>query len=124
MHPTRRITNEKEMESILERHGFEIHFFENYDLKKQIELMSETKHLLAVHGAGLTNMLFMKEGGKVLELRNAGDAHNNCYFSLAAALGHDYYYQFNKGNNAVTQQADLEVDMEEFTRNVELFVKD
>jgi capsular polysaccharide biosynthesis protein len=121
--PTRKILNEKEMEAILEQHGFEIHFFEYYDLKKQIGLMAETKYLVGVHGGGLTNMLFMKEGGRVLELRNAGDSHNNCYFSLASALGLDYYYQFNKGNSAVTQVTDLEVNLEELKQNLLLMMK-
>ena len=31
-------------------------------------------------------MLFMKDGGRVLELRHVSDYVNNCYFVLASAL--------------------------------------
>jgi capsular polysaccharide biosynthesis protein len=120
--PTRQVLNEREMEAVMEAAGFEIHFFEKYDLQRQIELMSETKYLVGVHGAGLTNMLFVKEGGKVFELRNEDDAHNNCYFSLASALGLDYYYQVNKGTNAVTQLTNIEVDIKELKMNLELML--
>jgi len=37
-------------------------------------------------------MMFMKKGGKVIEVRRKGDSINNCYFSLASDLEHDYYY--------------------------------
>jgi hypothetical protein len=42
----------------------------------------------------------------VLEFRGDRDAHNNCYFSLASAMGLDYHYlevrsvDANKGTHA------------------------
>jgi capsular polysaccharide biosynthesis protein len=118
--PKRKISNEGEVVDYLKSHNWEIHYFEDYSFKKQIEIMSETKCLIGLHGAGLTNMLFMKEGGKVLELRNKEDNHNNCYFSLASELDIEYYYQLNEGNSIETHTVDIEVDMNILKKNIEL----
>jgi len=34
----------------------------------------------------------MKEGSRIFEVRDLSDSHKNSVFSLAAALGIDYYY--------------------------------
>lgn len=88
----RKVANEEALKPILDKHGFEIHQFEHYTFEEQVRLMQETSVLLGLHGAGFTNMLFMPEGGKIIEIRNRKDAQNNCYFTLASELGHDYYY--------------------------------
>lgn len=77
--------------------------------------MSETKALGGLHGAGLTNMVFMPPGGHVLEVRFRGDAHNNCYFSLASAMEHGYWYvlaDFARGSEV--HDADARVEKENF----------
>ena len=69
----RKILNEDAVVEFLKTQNWEIHYFEDYSFRKQREIMSKTKYLISLHGAGLTNLLFMKEGGKVLELRNKND---------------------------------------------------
>jgi capsular polysaccharide biosynthesis protein len=118
--PKRKISNEQDVVNYLKSHNWEIHYFEDYSFKKQIEIISETKYLIGLHGAGLTNMLFMREGGKVLELRNENDNHNNCYFSLASELNHEYYYQLSKGNSIETHTVDIKVDIDLLKKNIEL----
>jgi capsular polysaccharide biosynthesis protein len=71
---------------------------EDLSFIRQIELMQGTKVLLGAHGAGLTNMLFMPAGSVVVEIRKEGDSHNNCFYSLASALGHRYYYAIAKSS--------------------------
>lgn len=115
----RKITNEHEVIALLKLYNYEIHYFEDYAFSKQIEIMSQAKHLIGLHGAGLTNMLFMKEGGKVMELRNFNDADNNCYFSLASELNLHYYYQLNKSNNIDTHITDITVDIDKLKTNIE-----
>lgn len=117
--PTRKITNEKEVIALLKLYDYEIHYFEDYAFSKQIEIMSQAKHLIGLHGAGLTNMLFMKEGGKILELRNLNDAFNNCYFSLASGLNLNYFYQLNQGNNINVNTFDITVDIDKLRKNIE-----
>lgn len=112
----RKILNEAELIPLLFQNGYELHYFEDYDLSQQIEIMSQCKVLMGLHGAGLTNMLFMPAGGKILELRNEHDTHNNCFFSLASALSHDYYYQLNPGDSADTHNVNITVDYEELKK--------
>ena len=81
--------------------------------------MKDTKCLIGLHGAGLTNMLFMSEKTNVLELRNEEDSHNNCYFSLASDLNLDYYYQLNKGDRKDTHEVNVTVDILLLKQNIE-----
>jgi capsular polysaccharide biosynthesis protein len=110
----RMVSNEEELLVLLKRYHFEIHYFEEYSLIKQIEIMQQTKTLIGLHGSGLTNMLFMPHNGNVIELRNYGDAHNNCYFSLASDLNMNYYYQQCKGSTNDTHISDVTVPLIDF----------
>lgn len=120
----RRIQNETEVISLLKGWGFEMHYFEDYHLKRQVEIMSETKYLIGLHGAGLTNMLFMPAEGKLLELRNEEDSHNNCYFSMASALDIEYYYQVNKGDSKNTDTVNISVEIEKLHFNLDLMLRE
>jgi len=76
--------------------------------------------LIGIHGAGLTNILFMPKGASVLELRRKDDSHNNCYFSLASALELNYFYQLCEvdNENIVTQVNDFLVDKIILEKNI------
>lgn len=106
----RHIANEEELVPILREMGFEIHAFEHLTLDQQIQLMQETRILSGLHGAGLTNMLFMRPGCCVLEVRNRTDGHNNCYFSLASELDHDYFHLPADPDQADTHTMQVHVD--------------
>jgi capsular polysaccharide biosynthesis protein len=114
------ISNEEEVISLLISFGFEIHVFEHYSLSKQVELMRDTQSLLGIHGAGLTNMLFMPSAGSVIELRNRGDQHNNCYFSMASELNHAYYYLQGDGDSEQTASVNLHIDLIQLTNLLRL----
>lgn len=107
----RKVLNEAEVIATVKEYGFEICIFEEMSFLQQVHLMQETDILLGIHGAGLTNMLFMPERGKILELRNQSDARNNCYFSLASVLGHSYYYLVGQGDSPDTHVVNLTVDV-------------
>ena len=53
----------------------------------------------------------MQKNSKVLELRNKEDSHNNCFFSLASDLGHNYYYLLNDGNIKDTHFVNITVNI-------------
>ena len=112
----RKLINEAELQPVLSNLQFETIYCEDLSLQEQVRLFSQTKVLVSNHGAGLTNMMFMPKGGIVLELRYDNDQHNNCYYSLASALGIDYYYQQCLPVNSELDpyQADLWADKENF----------
>jgi len=120
----RKIINEQEVINLLKFFDYEIHCFEDYSFLKQVEIMSQSGSLVGLHGSGLTNMLFMREMGRVLELRLQGDSHNNCFFSLASDLGHDYYYQLSDSDNADTFSANISVDLVELQKNLSLMTQE
>jgi capsular polysaccharide biosynthesis protein len=94
----RKVINEDEVVRFLQERDVEIYFLEDYSFEQTIQLLSETKCLIGLHGAGLANMLFMPLNGIIVEFRNENDTHNNAYFALASDLDHYYYYLRCKAN--------------------------
>jgi hypothetical protein len=86
----RKVLNEDELESRLKAHGFEVIQPDDWTLAEQIAVFSECDTLIGIHGAGLTNCLFMRSGGTVVELRKR--EANYGYWHLAESVGHTYFY--------------------------------
>jgi len=60
-------------------------------LPEQLRTIQETDLLLGVHGAGLTHMMFMREGaGAVVEIQPEGLSHKG-FRNLAAMTGQKYF---------------------------------
>ncbi len=131
----RRIANEDDFTQILKKLDFQLICAEELSFQDQVKLLSRARYLVSNHGAGLTNMLFMQTGARVLELRHVSDYVNNCYFTLASALQFDYLYQLcepkpdqadTKTTDAKTTDphtADLVVDPQELEKNLSLLLK-
>jgi capsular polysaccharide biosynthesis protein len=111
--PGRRIANEEEVGAVFLRHGYERIAPEELSFDEQVRIAGSASVLAGNHGAGLTNMCWMVPGTTVLELRRQGDRHNNCYYSLAAALGIGYRYLACSAadERQPTHVADLVVDL-------------
>lgn len=107
----RKIKNETKVQNLLKIYGVETHYFEDYTFQRQRKLMSETVLIISNHGAGLTNMIFMPDNSKILELKSDCPTINNCFFNLARALDHEYYYTLNKGDSNNVQASNIEVDL-------------
>jgi glycosyl transferase family 61 len=116
----RRVVNEDELIPVLRKFGFEVVTAEELSFEDQVRLFSRARYLVSNHGAGLTNMLFMRENGGVLELRHVSDYVNNCYFIFASALNLKYYYQLCQAerNFADPHTADLVVSPTEMEANL------
>jgi capsular polysaccharide biosynthesis protein len=95
----RKISNELELLPIFKKYGFEVIYPENISFEDQLRIFYSTSVLVGLHGAGLTNMMFMQSGGTVIEIRRHGDAHNNCFFSMASDLNLRYCYLFAQSEN-------------------------
>ncbi len=120
----RRIKNEAEVWSVLQRYRFITVYAEDLSLENQVKLFSRTRYLVSNHGAGLANMLFVPQHANVLELRQEGDTHRNFYFSLASALNQNYFYQTcpPASPDDDPHVADLIVSPTELEKNVRLLL--
>lgn len=96
------VLNEEALIGDLEKEGFETVYAEQLSFRQQVSLFNAAKVLVSIHGAGLTNMLFMQEGTSVVEMlpyRNAlldynksrnSFKHDASYVRLAAAMNLAY----------------------------------
>ena len=123
--PKRRIANEEAVGEVLKDFGFQTICAEDLSFEEQVKVCSRASCLVSNHGAGLTNMLFIPEGARVLELRHCTDDINNCYFTLASALNLEYYYQTCEpaAANEDPHLADLIVDVGQLRKNLGLLLE-
>lgn len=107
--PRRKVENEDELLPLLFEFGFEIVCLEDYTLQDQIQLLSESKIVIGLHGAGLTNCMFMNPSTILIELK----AFNNdywCFFSLARLFKLKYYYLLCQSDQNNHRDANINVD--------------
>ncbi len=88
----RKIKNFNEIEPVLKKYKFQIVNFENLSFKDQIYISHNAEIIAGLHGAGLSNMLFMKKNSLIIEVRDKNDNTNNCFFSLSSDLNLNYYF--------------------------------
>lgn len=86
----RRIENENEVQEWMRGHGYEIVHTEKLPFAKQIRLFAEAKEVVSIHGAALTNLMFMKPGTLVREFchesQSGSDTRNHCFERMADAV--------------------------------------
>jgi capsular polysaccharide biosynthesis protein len=120
----RRIVNEDEVTSVLGKFGFETICAEDLSFEQQVAICSRARYIVSNHGAGLTNVLFMQEGGSVLELRHEADCVNNCYFTMSSALDLNYFYQTcaPQDPSVDPHDAHVVVDVDQLRNNLTLLL--
>ncbi|NJM35167.1 MAG: glycosyltransferase family 61 protein [Rhodomicrobium sp.] len=85
----RRLINEDGIMMLASFNGFERFEAHAGNHAEQVRRFAEADAVIAVHGAGLTNMLFMRPGATVIEAFPA-DCVKSTYFWLARRLGLNY----------------------------------
>ncbi|WP_461453559.1 glycosyltransferase family 61 protein [Mucilaginibacter sp.] len=124
----RKVLNEAEVISLLKEYDFEVVAFEDLSIEQQIQLANTTSVMISMHGAGLTNAIFMKKNTAVLEFRRDKVYHNQCYWHLSAALGQKYYYLFGQpdSDNVIegAPGCNLTIPLSKLRLTVEQMLKD
>ena len=64
----RYLINSGSLEEILKDKGFTTVYLEEFTIEEQIALFNGAEVIVAIHGAALSNLVFAKEGVKVIEL--------------------------------------------------------
>jgi capsular polysaccharide biosynthesis protein len=83
---TRNCTNAAELRKYFAQRGWTVVDAGTMSLDEQMQLFSEARGIVSVHGAALTNLLWMPSEGRVLELMPS-KRRNGCYAGLAMAAG-------------------------------------
>lgn len=99
----RRVVNENEVEQLIKQFGGKVARFEDMQFAEQVSVMQETNVLISIHGAGLSNLMFMDESASVIELVpdpslqrrfaavRKSTLANPSYARLAGVANLDYY---------------------------------
>jgi len=102
----RMVLNEDQVVALVKDYGYTVLMLEDLSIYDQVNLFSRATSVLSIHGAGLTNVVYLKPGGSVIELRHHEDNQMlNCFYTLAHTFGLRYYYSFgyDKGDSLPTE---------------------
>lgn len=113
----RRVVNEADLYALLGRAGFEFITDDPRTLLEQIELFSEATHVVAPHGAAMSNIIWCSARSRVLELANA--RYSPDYFKNLSAECNLEYRRLIFGAGAAhwtRTEDDIVVDLEEVRR--------
>jgi hypothetical protein len=88
----RKIINEDEVINLLEKAGFEIIEPGNLSIYEQVTLMQQSKVVIGLHGAALSNLVFCQPGVSVIEVFSPDYFRTDCYYTLSSALKLNYWY--------------------------------
>ena len=78
----RHLANEEEFLGLLKNDGFQKVNLEQLSICEQIELFRSASHVIAAHGAGLTNIIFAPAAVKILEIRPLRTSGRFCFENL------------------------------------------
>lgn len=118
----RKIINEAAVVAVLTLNGFTSVILEDFTFAQQVQICHQAEVLISIHGAGLTNIMFMRPKSKVLELRKHDNGAMNYYYNLASVAELQYFYQFCTSDKPElsVMYADIYVDIEELKNNLQL----
>lgn len=116
----RYIINIDEVENILSNFGYENLTMSDYSFSDQVALFYNASDIVGLHGAGFANIIFCKEGSKIIELRpsTAGDIIKN----LAVSNNHIYFDLSPKPKtvNFNNQAGDIKINLAELKQKLKL----
>ena len=95
----RKVVNEEEVIRLVSDYGFSVIDFDDMSFWEQVTQMRAAKSVIAVHGAGMANIVFANPQTKVLELLHeykSPMAYRFSYWIVCRTLGVDYHCTFNK----------------------------
>ena len=95
----RKVANEQDVVALLEKYGFSVIDFDDMLFWDQVAQMQAAKVLVAVHGAGMANLIFTKPQTQILELLHeykSPSAYRFPYWIGAETMGRKYRCTFNK----------------------------
>ncbi len=114
----RKVENELSLIELLEKNGFLILELESFTFAEQVKLFTECEVLISIHGAGLTNCIFMQENTFMLEFYKQDTFINYCFERMAVELKLDYTRQLCVGGKNI----ETHVDKTDLIVNIDIVV--
>lgn len=121
----RKVLNEDELIDVLRKKDFQCLDADKMSLAEQINIFRQCRRLISIHGAALTNAVFMPENSRVYELypkQATEDSFNLCYSRLGAALRQRHEYIFcdreNQSTSPMLDTDNIRVDVDEVIKLV------
>lgn len=102
----------EEIVTLLVQQGFVEVAMEDYSIKEQANFLYNARHVVAPHGAGLSNILFAGPQTKVLELNNG--FNRDCFLKLACFSEGQYSQLVSESydpNNRTTKESTFVMDL-------------
>ena len=114
----RKVANEDEVIQLVSKYGFTVIDFDDMSFWEQVAQMQAAKYIVAIHGAGMANVVFANPKTKILELLHeykSPSAYRFPYWIASTLTGKEYRCTFNKlvGNldDSIIISNDLFVDL-------------
>ncbi|MGG6295945.1 glycosyltransferase family 61 protein [Leptolyngbya sp. AN02str] len=85
----RYLTNEREVETLLAKFGFETVVMSQYSLEEQIRMFQQSAVVIGAHGSAFTHTAFMAPGTRFIEFFEDGH-FNRCFHRIASLKGLQY----------------------------------
>ena len=86
---SRRVVNEADLETLLSQYGYSSLTLSGRTVAEQAKLFRSASHIIGMHGAGLTNIIFSNPGAQLIEIF-AATYGTPAFWVLAAATGKSY----------------------------------
>ena len=112
---SRRINNQKEINHVLNKHGYETVYFEGMSIQQQIQTIQEAAVLVSVHGANFVNIIFMNSGATVIELTSEA-LHSPIYWRLSSIFALNYYVLpcVSTVKEEISYHSDADINVDKF----------
>lgn len=122
----RRLSNESEVIKVLKKYNFNVLYSEKLNFKDQIKIFSSAKFVVGLHGAGLSNIVWMKKNSFLFELKPENEKYLNCYFNLSDLLSIKYNYILCKKKEFFksSKTSDYSVDVKIFEKKLKKLLAD
>ena len=122
----RKVNNESELIAVLRTLGFEIYYLSKVSVLDQARIFNSADLIVAVHGGGLSNLVYCEPGTKVLEIYpDQYVRHYFCDISVKRGLMYDYILCESDSianHHSEGELVGLTADIDEIVRRINLQV--
>jgi len=108
----RHVINNEEVEELTAKYNYESIDFGAISIDEQVKILNGTRHLIAIHGAGMVNMIFRRQAPLTIIALDSPIYGTADFPEIAAEFG--YYYRSLKGHSPVgkPQHSSFKVDVD------------